>query len=115
MHVSWPPYWCGCSGAGVGGELDFLLYNVCVVFGDRVFRKSVRVRVGAGCAPLSADLFLYSNEAEFVQRLLRNGDKKLAMSFGHACGYAGGVLSVGGHGFHRCIHLVCPDGLGMRV
>jgi hypothetical protein len=40
--------------------------------------------MGTNCAPLLADLFLYSYEAEFVQKLLRVDNKKLAVSFKNA-------------------------------
>jgi hypothetical protein len=102
-----------CSGADIEGVLGFLVDGVCVVFGDRVFQRSVGVPVGAGCAPLLADLFLCSYEEAFVQKLLQNDNRKLAVSFSHAFGCVGGALSIGNHSFHSCVHLVCPDGLGV--
>jgi hypothetical protein len=49
------------SEADIKGTLDFLGDNIEVVFGDQVFQSSVD--------PLMADLFSYSYEAEFVQKL----------------------------------------------
>jgi hypothetical protein len=37
--------------------------------------------MGANCAPLLADLYLYSYEADFIQGLLKKIEKKLARSF----------------------------------
>ena len=37
--------------------------------------------MGTNCAPLLADLFLYSYEADFIQKLLNQKKKKLAVSF----------------------------------
>jgi hypothetical protein len=37
--------------------------------------------MGASCAPLLADLFLYSHEADLIQELLKKNEKKLARSF----------------------------------
>ena len=54
--------------------LRFLADNIYVVFGDQVFQQSVGVPMGTNCAPLLADLFSYSYDAEFVQKLTR--DKK---------------------------------------
>jgi hypothetical protein len=102
---------CGCSEADVRGVLGFLVDGVCVVFGDRVFRRSVGIPVGTGCAPLLADLFLYSYGAGFVRRLLRDNGRGLAVSFSRAFGCIDDVLSVGNHGFRSCVRLVCPDGL----
>jgi hypothetical protein len=34
--------------------------------------------MGTNCAPLLADLFLHSYEADFLQGILKNKDRKLA-------------------------------------
>jgi hypothetical protein len=54
----------------------FLVDNIYVVFGDQVFQLSVGIPIGTNCAPLLADLFLYSYEAKFVQKLLQDNNKK---------------------------------------
>jgi hypothetical protein len=46
-----------------------------LVFGDQVFQRFVGIPMGTNCAPLLADLLLYSYEAEFVQKLLRDDNK----------------------------------------
>jgi hypothetical protein len=40
------------------------------MFGGRIYQQTVGIPMGANCAPLLADLFLYSNEADFIQGLL---------------------------------------------
>jgi hypothetical protein len=42
---------------------------------------------------LLADLFLYSYEAEFVQKLLRDNNKKLAVPFNHTLRYIDDVIA----------------------
>jgi hypothetical protein len=64
------------SEADIKGMLGSLVNNIYVVFGDHVFQQSVGIPLGTNCAPLLADLFLYSYEAEFVQRLLQDNNKK---------------------------------------
>lgn len=49
----------------------FLKDNVHVVFGNEVVQQAVGISMGTKCVPLIADLFLYSNEAEFIQKLVR--------------------------------------------
>jgi hypothetical protein len=78
-HHSDRPY--RYSEADIKGMLGFLVDNIYVVFGDQVFQQSVGIPMGTNCVPLLADLFLYSYEAEFVQKLLRDNNKKLAVSF----------------------------------
>jgi hypothetical protein len=61
--------------------LVFLVDNIYVVFGNKVFNHSVDVPIGTNYAPLLENLFLYSYKAEFVQRLFQDNDWKLAVSF----------------------------------
>jgi hypothetical protein len=49
-----------------------------VKFGGRVFQQTIRITMSTNCAPLLADLFLYSYEANFIQGLLKKNEKKLA-------------------------------------
>ena len=50
--------------------LEFLVDNIFVVFAGKVFQQIVGIPMGTNCAPLLADIFLYSYEAEFIQSLL---------------------------------------------
>jgi hypothetical protein len=58
--------------------LEFLIDNIFVIFGERVFQQTVGIPMGTNYAPLLADLFLYSYEADFIQGLLKKNEKKLA-------------------------------------
>jgi hypothetical protein len=57
------------SEVDIKGILGFLVDNIYILFGDQVFQQSVGIVMGTNCPPLLADLFLYSYEAEFVQKL----------------------------------------------
>jgi hypothetical protein len=57
--------------------LEFLIDSTFVFFGGRVFQQTVGTPMGTNCAPLLADLFLYSYEADFIQGLLKKNEKKL--------------------------------------
>ena len=58
--------------------LEFLIDNIFFIFGGRVFQQTVGIPMGTNCAPLLADMFLYSYEADFIQGLLKKNEKKLA-------------------------------------
>ena len=60
---------------------EFLIDNKFVIFGGRVFQQTVGIPTGTNCAPLLADLFLYSYEADFIQGPLKKSEKKLVQSF----------------------------------
>jgi hypothetical protein len=50
--------------------------------------------MGTNCAPLLADLFLYSYEADCIQVSLKKSEKKLARCFNFTSRYIDGVLSL---------------------
>jgi hypothetical protein len=58
--------------------LEFLIDYIFVMFGGRVFQQTVGIPMGTNCAPLLADLVLYSYEADFIQGILKKNEKKLA-------------------------------------
>jgi hypothetical protein len=46
--------------------LEFLIDNIFAMFGGRVFQQTVGIAIGTNCAPLFADVFLYSYEADLM-------------------------------------------------
>ena len=50
--------------------LEFYVDNIVLVFARKVFQKTVGNPMGTNFAPLLADIFLYSYEADFIQALL---------------------------------------------
>jgi hypothetical protein len=68
--------------------VELLIDNIFVSFGGTLFQQVVGIPMGTKCAPLLADLFLYSYESEFLQKLVK--DKKIHehtdhLFFGVAC------------------------------
>ena len=61
--------------------LEFLVYIIFVDFAEKVFQQTVGIPMGTNCAPLLADLFLYSYEADFIQSLLSTLKKHFASRF----------------------------------
>jgi hypothetical protein len=74
--------------------LEFLIDNVVVIFGGRVFQKTVGIHMGTNCAPLLAEFFFYSYEADLIQRLHKKNENKLARSFNFTFRYIDEVLSL---------------------
>ena len=74
--------------------LEYLIDNIFVEFGGRIFQQTIGIPMGTNCAPLLADLFLYSYDAEFVQSLLQAGKKHLAQQFNFTYRYIDDVLSL---------------------
>ena len=58
--------------------LAFLDDSIFVVFRGKVFQQIVGIPMSTNFAPLLADIFLYSYQAEFIQSLISTGKIKLA-------------------------------------
>ena len=71
----------GVVSAGFIIVLKFLIDNIFVMSRGRVFQQTVGIPMGTNCAPLLANLFLYSYEADFIKGLLKKKEQKLARSF----------------------------------
>jgi hypothetical protein len=74
--------------------LEFLIHNIYVLVGGQVFQQSVRISMGTIYAPLLEDLFLYSYELDFIQKLLHEKKKFLAVAFISTSRYIDDVLSI---------------------
>ena len=94
--------------------LKFLIGNIFVVFGDQVFKQSFVIFMGTNCASLLADLFLYSYEAEFIQKLLHENKKSLAVAFNSTFRYIDDVLSINNNDFHPYVDSIYPNELEIK-
>ena len=70
--------------------------------------------MGTNCAPLLANLFLYSYEAKFVQSLLRAGKKHLAQQFSFSYRYTDEVLSMKNTRFAEYLEFIYPRELEIK-
>ena len=73
--------------------IEFLVDNIYVRFGGQLFRQMVAIRMGTNCAPLLADLFLYSYENEFLDKLIKEGKRKIARKFNLSYRYIDDLIS----------------------
>ena len=94
--------------------LEFLVDHIFVVFGGKVFQQIVGIPMDTNCAPLLADIFLYSYEAEFIQSLLSTGKKKLASQFNFTYRYIDDVLSINNPDFENYLGQMYPAELEIK-
>ena len=94
--------------------LEFLIDNIFVSFGGTPFQQVVGIPMGTNCAPLLADLFLYSYESEFLQKLVK--DKKIheARAFNFTYRYIDDVLSINNSRFAEFLPLIYPPELEVK-
>ena len=95
--------------------LEFLVDNIFVVFAGKVFQQIVGIPMGTNCAPLLADIFLYSYEADFIQSLLSAGKKRLASQFNFTYRYIDDVLSINNPDFENYLGQMYPLSLRSKT
>ena len=57
------------SCQNVCDALTFLLDNILIQFGSKLYGQVVGIPMGTNCAPLAADLFLFCYERDFMMSL----------------------------------------------
>ena len=75
---------------------------------------SISIPMGTNCAPLLADIFLYSYEADFIQSLLSTGKKHLASRFNLTYRYIDDVLSINNPEFENYLGQMYPAELEIK-
>ena len=61
--------------------IEFLIDNIFVQFGGRLFHQAIGIPMGTNCAPFLAGLFLYSYENEFLDNMIKSDHRRLSRSF----------------------------------
>ena len=84
-------------------------YLLCLM--DMFFNRQ---SMGTNCAPLLADLLLYSFEADFIQGLPKKSKKKLARSFNFTFHYIDDVLSLNNSRFGDFVDRIYPIELEIK-
>ena len=92
--------------------LEFLIDNIFVSFGGKLFQQVVGIPMGTNCAPLLADLFVYSYE--FLQKLVKDKKMHEARAFNFTYRYTDDVLSINNSRFAEFLPLIYPPELEVK-
>ena len=87
---------------------EFLIDNIFIISGGRVIQQIVGIPMGTNCDSLLADFFLYSYDADFIQRRLTKSEKKLARSFNFTFRSIDEVLSLNSSRFGDFVDRIYP-------
>ena len=85
--------------------------NIYVRFGGQLFLQMVGIPIGTSCAPLLADSFLYSYENEFLDKLIKEGKRKLPRKFSLSYRYIDDLISFNNKRFKEFISDIYPKEL----
>ena len=67
--------------------LSFLLDNIYIRFGTKLYRLIVGIPMGTNCAPLVADLFLFCYERDFMKYLRSDNQAEVIKAFNSTSRY----------------------------
>ena len=88
--------------------IDLLIDNIYIKIGNHLFRQCISIPIGANCAPLLADLCLYSYEVEFL-RSMKKSNKKLAKAFSLTPRYIDVLISINNPRFIQFLKDMYPE------
>ena len=94
--------------------LEFLIDHIYDVVGGQVFQQSVGIPMGTNCTPLLADMFLYSYEAEFIQKLQNEKKKYLVVAFIWTFRYIDDVLPINNNQFYSYVDSIIWNELEIK-
>ena len=82
------------SCQNVCDALTFLLDNISVQFGTKLYRQVVGIPMGTNCAPLVADLFLFCYERDFMMTLSDDKQADVIDAFNTTSRYLDDILNI---------------------
>ena len=74
--------------------LTFLLDNIYIRFGSKLYLQIVNTLMGTNCAPLVADLFLFYYEKDFVLSLSGDNQSEVIEAFNYTSRYLDNLLNI---------------------
>ena len=74
--------------------LTFLLDNIYIIFGSKLYRRIVGIPIGTNCAPLVGDLFLFWYEGNIVLSLSDDNQSDVIEAFNSTSRYLDDLLNI---------------------
>ena len=94
--------------------LHYLLDNIFIKFGSKLYRQIVGIPMGTNCAPVVAYLFLFCNEREFVLSLSDNNQTDIIEAFNSTFRYLDDLLNIYNPYFEQMVGQLCPTELQLN-
>ena len=91
--------------------LTFLLDNIYIRFGAKLFRQIVGIPMGTNCAPLVADLFFFCYERDFMMSLSAENQYD---AFSSTSRYLDDLLNINNTYFNGLISQIYPPELQLN-
>ena len=91
--------------------LNYLLDNIFIRFGSKLYRQIVGTPMGTYCAPLVADLFLFCYERDFMLSLSDNNQADIIEVFNSTSRYLDDLLNIDNPYFEQMVGQIYPTEL----
>ena len=102
------------SCQNVCDALTFLLDNVFIRFGTKLYRQVVGIPMGTNCAPLVADLFLFCYERDFMMSLPDDKQADVIDAFNTTSRYLDDILNINNVYFDNMVSQIYPSELQLN-
>ena len=102
------------SCQNVCDALTFLLDNIFIRFGTKLFRQAVGIPMGTDCAPLVADLFLFCYERDYMMSLSDDKQADVIHAFNATSRYLDGILNINNVYFDNMVSQIYPSELHLN-
>ena len=93
--------------------MEYLIDNIYVSIGNRVYRQCVGIPMGTDCEPLLANLFLFYYEYKYMKNLITN-NIILAKKFNNTMRYIDDLLTLNNTQFDAAIQDIYPQELQLK-
>ena len=102
------------SCQNVCDALSYLLDNIYIRFGTKLYRQIVGIPMGTNCAPLVADLFLYCYERDFMDSLNHDNPADVIEAFNSTSRYLDDLLNIDNPYFEGMVNQIYPSELQLN-
>ena len=93
--------------------VEYLIDNIYVSIGNRVYRQCIGIPMGTDCAPLVANLFLFYYEYKYMRNLIKTNLIR-AKRFCNTMRYIDDLLTLNNTLFHSAIEDIYPVQLKLK-
>ena len=94
--------------------LTFLLENIYIRFGSKLYRQIVGIPMGTNCAPLVADIFLFCYGRDFMLSLSEDNQSDVIEAFNSTSWYLGDILNIANNYFDCMVNCIYPSELQLN-
>ena len=94
--------------------ITFLLDNIYIRFGFKLYRQIVGIPMGTNCAPLVADLFLFCYERDFMLSLSEENQSGVIEAFSSTSRYLDDLLNIDNNFFDSMVNCIYPSELQLN-